>query len=155
LTLDKFMQQIIRSFSKELDFNPQINVESDPEKIFYEVIDQLMQKMENQPELEEIFYGYSLFKTESGNSYRIENELLSVGKELIREKGENYVDKLKSISIDDFLNEIKQARASFSTNTKDLKNNYEKFESLLATNHLQLSDLDQLFKKVQKSVDPD
>ena len=155
LTLDKFMQQIIRSFSKELNFNPHTSVESDQDGVFYEVIDQLMQQIGTDSKLESVFNGYSLFKTESGNSYRIDNELLSVGRELNREKSERYVERLKSIPLDHFITEIKDAKEKFTRNLEALDSNKSAFNALLASCGIELTDLDQLFKKIEKSSEPD
>lgn len=154
LTLDKFIQQIIKSFAKELDFSSQFRIESNSEQVFIEVIDQLMELINSNEDLSEILEQFSIYKAQAGKSYKLEDELLKAAKQLENERSDSAVNLLKKLDIKGFKQLITEYREKYEQNLKELADNARQFSVCLKEVGLTYKDLRSVYSKVYKMGNP-
>jgi len=106
-TIDKFFQQALRAFAREIGKNSSYSVELDQDMILLQAIDQLilnLDKEENAPVLEWLL-NLSYEKIEAGENWDVKSDVFSTAKQLFREayklavkeSGDSITDK-KSIT---------------------------------------------------------
>lgn len=117
LTLDKFIQGVIRSFAKELEFNSQFKIASNESSVISEAIDIVLDKAEKNQVLSDILESFSLYKLDGGKSFALEKDLSESSRLLSNETSESAMSGLSILSTDDFnsiistyLDEIKQLK---------------------------------------------
>ncbi len=103
-TIDSFTHRIIRAFSHDLNLPVNFEVEMDSEKLIREAVDILISKIGVDDKLTEILVKFSETKTEEEKTWQIENELRYAAKNLLKEDAARSADKLRELSIDDFMN---------------------------------------------------
>lgn len=107
-TIDKFFQQALRAFAREIGKNSSYSVELDQDMILLQAIDQLilnLDREENAPVLEWLL-NLSYEKIEAGENWDVKSDVFSTAKQLFREayklavkeSGNSITDK-KSISV--------------------------------------------------------
>ncbi len=93
-TIDSFFQKIFRAFLFELDIKFNFDLLLDDEEVLTEAVKQLLESIEpNEPNtnwLMELINN----KIEDGKSYKLENELITLGKEIFKEKFSVYQNEL-------------------------------------------------------------
>ncbi len=154
LTLDKFIQNIIRSFSKELDFTKQFKIASNSDLIYKQAIDELLNNIEWNNELSQILKGYSLHKALSGKSYKTEDDLMMATRHLSVESSNEAIKNISEFSIHDFSNALKQAESELDQVLAKLKQNARNFSQILASKSLSYRDIKTGFRKIYNMGDP-
>jgi len=141
LTLDKFIQQIIKSFAKELNFTQQFKIESNTESVYTEVIDQLMEALNDNEQLSSILEAHSIYKAQSGSNYKLEQELIRSARQLEKESSDAAVNALKKIDLNGFVLLIKHYENLYNSNLKQLADNARTFSKSLGSVELTYKDL--------------
>lgn len=113
-TIDSFTHRIIRAFSHDLNLPINFEVEMDAEKMIREAVDILISKIGTDEQLTEILIKFSETKAEEEKTWQIENELRSVAKHLMKEDGAASAEKLREISIAEFMDISAILRQSIS-----------------------------------------
>jgi ATP-dependent exoDNAse (exonuclease V) beta subunit len=93
-TIDTFFQGIIRSFIRELNIPGNYTIELDQDKILFEAIDNLLDKLDTDPTMLNWVLEYIDTKLSEEKSWLINNELQTLGKALFRE---NLIEKMPLI----------------------------------------------------------
>jgi len=101
-TIDSFVHKIVRTFAFDLKIPLNFDVETDDEKLLTKAIDMLIAKIGNDEKLTKALIEFAENKADDEKNWHIENELKKFAKNLLKEDGAEYADKLKKISIDDF-----------------------------------------------------
>lgn len=109
-TIDKFFQQIVRSFAREIGVNGGYNIELDVDLTLQQAIDNMysdLSKKENK-QLMEWLIEFMREKIEDGKSWKIEKNIASIGKELFKENFQHKASEIQEILKNKkFLNEYK------------------------------------------------
>lgn len=128
LTLDKFIQGVIRSFAKELEFNAQFKIASNESTVISEAIDTVLDKAEKNQVLSDILESFSLYKLDGGKSFALEKDLSESSRLLSNETSESAMHGLSKLSTDDFntiindyLSEINALKARLKSLKKEAR----------------------------------
>ncbi len=154
LTLDKFIQNIIRSFSKELDFTKQFKIAPNSDLIYKQAIDELLNHVEWNNELGKILKGYSLHKALSGKSYKTEDDLMMATRHLSVESSHEAIKSLSDLSVHDFASALKDLETEMDDVLKKLQQNAREFSKTLASKGLSYRDIKSGFRKIYNMAKP-
>lgn len=119
-TIDKFFQQAVRAFAREIGKNSSYSVELDQDMVLLQAIDQMilnLDKAENEPILEWLL-NLSYEKIEAGDNWDVKSGVFSTAKQLFREayklavkeSGDSITDKE---AITDYNNILKEILGSY------------------------------------------
>jgi ATP-dependent helicase/nuclease subunit A len=85
-TIDRFFQQIIRGFTRELGLQTGYNLELNNDKILNEAVDLLMFDMNEDKELRKWLVNFATGNIREGKSWDFQKELFSLGREVFKEE---------------------------------------------------------------------
>lgn len=96
-TIDRFFQQTMRAFARELGLNGGYNVELDSGKVLKESIDSMLYDLENQndTQLLEWLIRFSEEKIENGDTWNIRSDIQSLAQEIFKEEYKNHSDDVQ------------------------------------------------------------
>ena len=101
-TIDRFTHKIIRTFAKDLGIPVNFEVELNLDLILQEAVDRVINRAGEEKELTKVLLKFTLDKTDDDKSWDISRDLFSFSKLLIRESQQQYVQKLKGKTLQDF-----------------------------------------------------
>ena len=98
-TIDSFVHRIVRTFAHDLNLPMNFNVQIDNQEILQNVIDELLSLAGNPNEtaLTRLLCAYTESRMESGKGYKIENTILELSKEVLKEESPRYLSQLEKI----------------------------------------------------------
>lgn len=102
-TIDSFVHRIIRTFAHDLKIPMNFEVEMDTDKLLSEAIDLLLNKAGSDELLTKALVEFTETKTDDEKSWLIEKDLQKFAKQLFKEDNLLYIEKIKNLSINDFL----------------------------------------------------
>ncbi len=123
-TIDRFFQQVLRSFAKELGYYSSYSVELDQEAILSLAVDELLNKLEDKKDLLSWLILMSESAVEEGKSWNIQPQILDLGKNLFSEefklKSKDHKDLLKDRSaLREYRSKMRQIINDFKAKAKD------------------------------------
>lgn len=95
-TIDRFFQQTMRAFTREIGLQGGYNIEMDQERVLHEAIDRLLADLD-QPgheQLLEWLLRFSEEKIESGGEWNLRNDIRSLSRELFKESYQLYSEQV-------------------------------------------------------------
>ena len=95
LTIDTFFQRILRAFLKELDINLDYNVEIETASVLTKSADALIEQIAVDEELLHWMTDFVQERIENGDKWDIRSGMLTLGKELFKEKNKETLTDLK------------------------------------------------------------
>ncbi|MBD8390006.1 exodeoxyribonuclease V subunit beta [Dysgonomonas sp. BGC7] len=97
-TIDKFFQQTMRAFTREIGLGGGYNVELDTGKVLSEAIDSMLYDLESSDNklLLDWLIRFSEEKVENGETWNIRNDIQSLSSEIFKESYKAYSDKVQS-----------------------------------------------------------
>jgi ATP-dependent exoDNAse (exonuclease V) beta subunit len=104
-TIDSFVHSIIRSFAFDLHIPLNFEVEMDTKELMGKVIDILISRVGTDEELTQTLINFIQSKTDDEKSWNIEYDLMNIAGYLLKEEGQDFIDKLKTLKLSEF-NEI-------------------------------------------------
>ncbi|MDH6355178.1 ATP-dependent helicase/nuclease subunit A [Dysgonomonas sp. PH5-45] len=110
-TIDRFFQQTMRAFTRELGLGGGYNVELDTEKVLNEAIDSMLYDLEKtgNKQLLEWLIRFSEEKIESGETWNIRNDIRTLSNEIFKESYKAFSDKVQQdIANKQLLDDYKQ-----------------------------------------------
>ena len=122
-TIDSFVHRVVRTFAGELKLPLNFEVELDSEQLISKSVDVLISKAGTDKNLTIALVNFIESKLNDEKSWNIENDLKNFAGELLREESFEHIQKLKNISIEEFLIIFKKISAkirSFETRLKEL-----------------------------------
>jgi ATP-dependent exoDNAse (exonuclease V) beta subunit len=118
-TIDRFFQRIIRSFIRELGIFSSFTLELDQNRILQLGTDQLLDSLDDQPELKKWLLRFTEEKIESGKSWRLSYDIHALGKEIFKEDYRYFETSLSEILADrEFLRRYMKMISSIITETE-------------------------------------
>ncbi|MCF8297276.1 MAG: UvrD-helicase domain-containing protein [Saprospiraceae bacterium] len=118
-TIDSFFHKIVRTFAFDLEIPLNFEVELDTEKLINQAVDILISRVGNDKDLTRALVDFTISKTENDKSWHIENDLQNHAKLLFSEDSETNIDKLKKLTVNDFI-ELKKKIYSYLKNYENL-----------------------------------
>ncbi|GAB4133033.1 MAG: UvrD-helicase domain-containing protein [Bacteroidia bacterium] len=126
-TIDSFTHRIVRSFSHDLHLPANFEIETDSEKLIREAVDVLISRIGTEEGLSNLLLQFAETKSDDQKSWQIENELRDYAKHLLEEEGMRNADKLRHLTIDDFLKinaKLRNANRTFEEQLKATAGQY-------------------------------
>lgn len=102
-TIDKFSHRIIRQFAFDLGISSDFRVELDANAILEQAVQKVIDKAGEDPVLTRFLVSFIVSKAEDEKGWNIEGDISSLGIKLFDEASENPIQKLRKLSLDDFL----------------------------------------------------
>ncbi len=101
-TIDKFTHKIIRTFAHDLHLPLNFEIELDDREVLGAAIDMLIAEVGNNEKLTKLLLEYTSKKAENEENWHIEKDLFEFSRNLLKEDGELYLEKIRKLSITDF-----------------------------------------------------
>ncbi|NQX97301.1 MAG: UvrD-helicase domain-containing protein, partial [Flavobacteriales bacterium] len=101
-TIDKFTHKIIRTFAHDLQLPLNFDIELDDREVLGAAIDMLIAEVGNNEKLTKLLLEYTSKKAEAEESWHIEKDLFEFSRNLLKEDGELYLEKIRKLTIKDF-----------------------------------------------------
>lgn len=101
-TIDSFVHKIVRTFAFDLKIPMSFELELDDDKLLTQAVDLLIAQIGTDESLTKALVEFTESKTDDEKSWHIENDLKYFAKNLLNEDGAVHIDKLRSLSVDDF-----------------------------------------------------
>jgi ATP-dependent exoDNAse (exonuclease V) beta subunit len=124
-TIDSFVHRVIRSFAFDLHLPLNFDVEMDTDELMGKVIDILISRVGSDEELTRTLVNFIQSKTDDEKSWNVEHDLREISEYLLKEDGQEHLDKLKTLNLEDFY--------VISTQILEVVNRFEKTISGFAT----------------------
>ncbi len=140
-TIDKFFQQILRSFTKEIGIQPGYQIELNNDDILSKSIDELMHEIGDNKQLQEWLIKYSESKINEGKNWDFNRDLKSLGKQIFTEKykeqNQDFIEKSDKDLFNKYLSTLNSIKYKFEE--KLIKIGEEAIEYIFS-NNLDISD---------------
>jgi ATP-dependent exoDNAse (exonuclease V) beta subunit len=107
-TIDKFTHKIIRTFAHDLHLPLNFDIELDETEALSNAIDILIAQVGVNEELTKLLVEYTKRRADDEQSWHIEQELFNFSKNLLKDDGELYLEKIRALKLSDFENIKKQ-----------------------------------------------
>jgi len=124
-TIDRFFQQTMRAFTREIGIGGGYNVELDTEKVLKEAIDSMLSDLEKNEnkQLLDWLIRFSEEKIENGETWNIRNDIQSLSKEIFKESYKAFSSQVQAdISdkklMDDYKDMLHACIRSFQTKSQ-------------------------------------
>ena len=111
-TIDSFVHRVIRSFSFDLHLPLNFEVELDTEDVLRKAIDVLISRVGYDKKLTDLLVSFVQSKTDDEKSWKIEEDLYAVARQLLDEESQVHIQKLQSLTLEQF-SEINRNIISF------------------------------------------
>ncbi|MDN3689238.1 UvrD-helicase domain-containing protein [Cyclobacterium jeungdonense] len=84
-TIDSFFQQVIRAFAREIDLQAKYDVELDQEGIMERIVDRLLMRVVEEPDLHRWLVAFSMHKIQEGSSWDTKKLIHELGGKIFQE----------------------------------------------------------------------
>lgn len=104
MTIDKFVNRLVRNFTRELAMDGDFRIELNEEHLIAKAVDELLAKVgPDDPELTSVVEGFVLQRIEDEDSWQIRDELIRFGKLLFKEEIRPVLTALSDYQPADFI----------------------------------------------------
>ncbi len=138
MTIDSFFQRLLRTFAFDLNIPINYSIELQFDELLKQVIDLLIENVgeEDKENFNKIIFKYLKSKTDKENNWKIEDEILSISKNIFTENSFPFVEKIKKIKLENFI-EIINSLNEESNNLKIIiDNNIKQLARELQNNNI-------------------
>jgi ATP-dependent exoDNAse (exonuclease V) beta subunit len=118
-TIDSFVHRVIRSFSFDLHLPMNFEVELETEEVLRKAIEVLISRVGHDQKLTDLLVSFVKSKTDEEKSWRIEEDLFNVARQLLNEDSQVHIQKLQDLTLDQF-SEINKKIISFLSRVERL-----------------------------------
>ena len=103
MTIDRFVNRLVRSFSRDLELNSDYRIELDQNRILQEAVDRILDQVGEDEDLTKVLELYVLDRVEDEANWRIREALVQFGSAIFKEEVVPYLSRLSGSSPQDFL----------------------------------------------------
>ncbi len=135
-TIDSFVHRIIRTFAYDLQLAVNFNIETDEENILSQCIDTLLSSIGEDEQLTSILLEFSKNRIDENKSWQIETDIRAFASNVMDENNRLRFDKLKGISIGEFVTLKETLQAAIREFENTMKQIADKAFELLKSNGL-------------------
>jgi len=123
MTIDSFVNRLVRSFARDLAIEQDYRIELDSNKVIEDAVSQLLDKVgiKGNESISNLLEGFALQKVDEDQDAGVRSPLNRLGKAAIQEKMKRVVSILSEIPPDDFTAMSKSLRAQTSASEKILR----------------------------------
>jgi ATP-dependent exoDNAse (exonuclease V) beta subunit len=123
MTIDSFVNRLVRSFARDLALDQDFRIELDSDKIIDEAVSQLLDKVgrEGNESLSNLLEGFADQQVEEDKDARVRNPLKELGKAVVKENMRSVIDAFTDISPEQFKDISIALRKATSAYEKHLK----------------------------------
>lgn len=93
-TIDKFMHQLIRAFSRDLTLSQDFDVETDATPLLEEAVGQIVERVGSDPLTTSVLIEWVESQIEKDRNWQIESELVKTGKDKVNLQSEPFLQRL-------------------------------------------------------------
>ena len=142
-TIDSFFQSVMRNLARELELNPNLNVELNSQEVLNEAVDGMIEKLTPESPVLAWLLNYINERIADDKRWNVSDEIKSFSRYIL---DENYIGRgeelRKSLHKAGFLKEYKDRLTTLETEAlEEMKAFNERFERELDANGLNVSDL--------------
>lgn len=122
-TIDSFVHRIVRTFAFDLRIPVNFEIEMDSESLLSKAVDMLISRAGSDEQLTELLIRFILIQADEEKDLRIENAIGQLAKTLMDEDSTPFIEKLKDLTLEEFLSiqqDIIQKIKTFEQNAKNL-----------------------------------
>jgi ATP-dependent helicase/nuclease subunit A len=142
-TIDSFVHRVIRTFAFDLFLPFHFDVELDAESLLTQATDTLISRAGIDKNLTELLISFMLNQADDEKDLRIELQIIEMGKTLMDEDGSSSLQKLKGMSLDDFLMVAKTLRKTIKAYEVTVANQAKEAMTIIEDHQLSSSDFYQ------------
>ncbi len=102
-TIDSFVHRIVRTFVHDLQLPWNFEVEVDDDQLLSRAVDSLISRVGNDDNLTAALVEFSEARADEGKNWNIERDLKGLTKTLLQEESIPYIEKLKGITVNEFI----------------------------------------------------
>jgi ATP-dependent exoDNAse (exonuclease V) beta subunit len=101
-TIDRFMHQLVRAFSRDLQLNHDFEVETDQMPVIEEAVSGLFESIGKDRLLTEVLVDFAEQKIDENKSWRVAHEIIRAGQDMLLSTAAPYVGKLSEYPTEKF-----------------------------------------------------
>ena len=131
-TIDSLMHRIVRSFAFDLKLSSNFSVILDQKELVQQSVDLLLDSLRKNDQLTHFLVQFMRDNMADNRTWHIENSLFSFGMLLQDEEARKYIDKLRNIHLDSFVDIQKKLNAFTSSFENQLQNFAERGLQIIA-----------------------
>ncbi|WP_170266479.1 UvrD-helicase domain-containing protein [Phaeocystidibacter luteus] len=102
-TIDKFTYRVVRTFSHELGLGSHFEIDLDVEELYRQSVDLLLDETGVNPQVTSLLQRYIEDHMEDGKSWKPEKKMVEMANHLGKEDSYEVLERLKKLSLDDFM----------------------------------------------------
>ncbi len=139
-TIDRFNHRLIRTFAKDLKIASNFEVELDVDSLLTEAVDRVINLAGKEERLTKVILDFTFEKADDDKSWDISFDLNEISKLLKNENDLSHVERLKTKTIEDFLELKKTVYKSIEKTGEALNELGEKCLDVISKNGLEFTD---------------
>jgi ATP-dependent helicase/nuclease subunit A len=142
-TIDRFFQQIIRSFIREIGLNGNYMLELDNKKVLAETVETMMLQLDDKKHKKLLEWLISLAeqRIESGQNWTFKNDIIALGEEIFKEHYLRFSDELEKVTEKEVLHGYIQSLKEIKKTVQDsLQQKAQQIIALVTSNGLTTTD---------------
>ncbi len=143
MTIDKFFQKIIRSFSHDLNIPINYRLEINIDDMVEQIVDNLLDLVGENKEISEILIQYINKLLHENRSWHIESNLTNFSKEIFKESAYYALKSLKNVKITDFMETISELKNGLNKLSKDIELQARNALNIIELANIGLNDFSQ------------
>ncbi|MCL1941971.1 MAG: UvrD-helicase domain-containing protein [Candidatus Azobacteroides sp.] len=143
-TIDRFFQQTMRAFMREIGLQGGYNIEPDADKVLSEAVDTMLSELDanDNKQLLNWLLRYSEDKVENGKSWNIRNDIQELSKEVFKENYKAFGDEIQTYISDKttmsaYIKKLNIIKKEFESSIKEIG---EKATGIILHHRLEISD---------------
>jgi ATP-dependent exoDNAse (exonuclease V) beta subunit len=123
MTIDSFVNRLVRSFARDLSIEQDYRIEIDSNRVIEDAVSQLLDKVgtKGNESLTKLLEGFALQKVAEDEESGVRSPLNRLGKAVIQEKMKHVISMLSEIAPEDFTSISKSLRDETSHSEKQLR----------------------------------
>jgi ATP-dependent exoDNAse (exonuclease V) beta subunit len=118
-TIDSFIHRVVRTFALDLRLPVNFSIETDPEPILTQCIDELLKKIGEDDTITKILLEFSQSRMEENKNWKVNQEILSFAKKIISEENPQLREQIRNTKIE----EVVEAEKRMSCFVREFSNN--------------------------------
>ncbi len=142
-TIDSFTYRIVRTFAHDLHIPMNFDVEMETDELIAQSVDLLLNNVGIDSKLTKVLVDFTEHKTDQEKNWHVETDLQETAQLLLKEEGHHHIEKIKHLSIDDFLHIHKKIMSSINLFEKNCIEIAEKADALILQNNISFSSFSQ------------
>jgi ATP-dependent exoDNAse (exonuclease V) beta subunit len=135
-TIDSFVHRIIRTFAFDLHIPMNFEVELDAGTLLRQAVDMLVSRAGADPGTTRLLISFIINQAEEEKDLRIENQIADLAKTLMDENGSIPLQKLKNVSLEDFLNISRLVKASVKSFESRARETASRAQALISNHQI-------------------